>query len=479
MIVTSAPPSVEFTRTRAARLGYGVTIAAIVWGALAFGAVYPWAYWPLAVAAQASGFLGLFTRHRAVAGMSRQTAVALVVLAAAPLVQVVPLSRVSLQTISSATVETLDRVDLTFAVTGSHSLSIHPSSTWIGLALFSSLALLAAGTSRLVSVIGPAKFIDSVAVTGGLLALIGIIQKPLFAGKIYGFWTPELGGNPFGPFVNKNHFAGWMLMAIPLALGLLLARMAREMRDVRPHWRARLLWLSSPGANKLILLTGAVAVMALALMLTMSRSGITALALALTLTSWFVLRGRGTVPARITALAFLALLAVALVGWVGADLISARFMEADWQSLNARTGAWADARSIALRFPLFGTGLNTYHLATLVYQQHDLTVHYAQAHSDYLQLAAEGGLLLTIPAAVCVAFFIRDIRRRFREDAGSSAYWIRAGAATALVAIGLQETVEFSLQMPGNAVFFAVVCGIALHKAPGRRLSTSNPRVFR
>jgi hypothetical protein len=42
------------------------------------------------------------------------------------------------------------------------------------------------------------------------------------------------------------------------------------------------------------------------------------------------------------------------------------------------------------------------------------------------------------------------------------------GAVTALIAIALQSSVEFSLQMPGNAAFFAVVAGLAIHD--GRRL---------
>jgi hypothetical protein len=33
----------------------------------------------------------------------------------------------------------------------------------------------------------------------------------------------------------------------------------------------------------------------------------------------------------------------------------------------------------------------------------------------------------------------------------------------------------FSLQMPGNAALFAVMCGIALHKGPERRMA-NEPR---
>jgi O-antigen ligase len=112
----------------------------------------------------------------------------------------------------------------------------------------------------------------------------------------------------------------------------------------------------------------------------------------------------------------------------------------------------------------------------LFYQQHELAKHFSAAHNDYLQLAAEGGVLLTIPAALCAGAFILAVRRRFIEDASVRTYWLRAGAVTGLTAIALQETVEFSLQMPGNAALFAVMCGIALHKGPERRAAIE-PRV--
>src|SRR5262249_23516854 len=140
-----------------------------------------------------------------------------------------------------------------------------------------------------------------------------------------------------------------------------------------------------------------------------------------------------------------------------------------WSEFNNRLGAWHDARNIAQQFPLTGTGLGTYGFATLFYQKHDLLQHYEQAHNDYLQLAAEGGLLIGFPFLACVLAFIRGVCRRFADETSVSAYWIRVGAITGLAAIALQETVDFSLQMPGNALLFSTLCGIALHRAPERR----------
>jgi O-antigen ligase len=262
-----------------------------------------------------------------------------------------------------------------------------------------------------------------------------------------------------------------MLLALPVTLGLGCAGISRGMRGVRPVWRERFLWLSSPQASELILLFAAAGVMALALVMTMSRSGIGAMALAFALTAWFVIRGQGTVGRKAAAGIYIVLLAVLVAAWVGVDSIDARFAQTDWADINGRKGPWSDAWRIASLFPLTGTGLNTYGVATLFYQRVDPTAHYAQAHNDYLQLGAEGGLLLAVPAAACVALLVRDVRRRLREDRGASAYWIRAGAITGLVAMALQETVEFSLQMPGNAALFAVVCGLALHRSPARSAS--------
>ena len=50
---------------------------------------------------------------------------------------------------------------------------------------------------------------------------------------------------------------------------------------------------------------------------------------------------------------------------------------------------------------------------------------------------------------------------------------------TGLTAIALQETVDFSLQMPGNAALFAVLCAIALHSAAAPSAKKSLDEAFR
>ena len=173
------------------------------------------------------------------------------------------------------------------------------ASRWL---LFAALSLLLVGLSALFSTGGTRRFVEALTMFGVVLALIGIVQKPLFTGAIYGLWQLELGRQPFGPFVNRNHFAGWMVMALPLTLALLVAGIARSMSKVKPGWRHKVLWLSSPEANHLILIGAAAGVMALSLMLTMSRSGIAAFVVSVLITGWFVVRALDSRPRRIARL---------------------------------------------------------------------------------------------------------------------------------------------------------------------------------
>jgi O-antigen ligase len=127
-------------------------------------------------------------------------------------------------------------------------------------------------------------------------------------------------------------------------------------------------------------------------------------------------------------------------------------------------------------YPLTGTGLNTFGTAMHQYQSfvRDQQVH--EAHNDYLQLAAEGGLLLGLPIAASIVVLVYAVRRRFRAGEDDTlGYWLRAGAAVGLVAIAVQSLVEFSLQMPGNAAMFVALAAVALHRAPARNSSRSTP----
>ena len=455
-----------------------LAMAAVCWGALAFGAVYPWAYWPLAGVCLAGGTLALLAHREVGAGaVNRWLVAGLASVGAAIAVQLIPLPLAWLQAISPRATALLADTDFAFGagLVRYHALSIDPAATAASLALYVSFAMLLVGLTRVLTMEQTRRLVEALTIFGVVLAVVGIVQKPMYAGKVYGFWEPETAGHPFGPFINKNHFAGWMLMAVPLTLSLLLGGLEESMRGLKPGWRYRILWLSSPEANRLILLATAAVVMAMSLVLTMSRSGIAAMALSVVFTGFMVARGLTGRSRQTAVAAYLLVLVVAAVSFVGADSVISRFSSSNWGEFNDRRGAWADAIGVASAFRVAGTGLNTYETAARSYQRHGLDSFYGESHNDYLELVAEGGLLVGLPILLCVGALAVQIRRRMKQDVPSMSWWLRRGAIAALFGIGLQETVEFSLQMPGNAALFAVVCAIALHRPREPRPQAHQP----
>jgi len=463
---------------RGASLADMLPLCALAWGALAFGAVYAWAYWPLAALCVMSGIAGVIVARRSsgtgrafargLEGTSPALRYTLIAVAVAILVQLLPMPGGVVDQLSPRSAALVRQLNPAFAagLEPFHPMSVWPRDTWIALALYASLAALLVGAAHLFSVTGSRRFVEALTAFGAVLALIGFVQKSLSSRYLYGFWQLEIGRTPFGPFVNRNHFAGWMVMALPLTLALLVAGIDQSMQKLKTGWRYRVLWFASPEANRLILVAAAALLMALSLMLTMSRSGIVAFGLSMLITGWFVARSVRSRSRRLAAAVCLALLLAIALLWTGPDVVAGRFAAANWGEFNNRKGAWVDAWSVARDFPLAGTGLNTYWAAALFYQHHEMAYFFAQTHNDYLQLAAEGGLILMVPALVCLGVFVRDVRCAMHDTRAETTAWLRAGAVTSLIAIAFQETVEFSLQMPGNAALFAVVCAIALHRPP-------------
>jgi O-antigen ligase len=474
-VLTAAQQNAR-ARSAIAGRAQALALAAVGWGAFAFGGAYPWAYWPLATMMFVAGGLGIATRAGTVTLTDRRLVAAFALPVAAIAIQLIPLPLAWLRLVSPNVVGILEKVDFAYGagLTRFHSLSIDWSATLVSLVLFAALIVLMIGLARTMAFRPPRTLVEVLTAVGVSLALIGIVQKPLYAGRLLGFWTPEATGSPFGPFVNKNHFAGWMLMALPLSLGLLCAGLERAMRDVRSGWRHKVLWLSSPEANRLILLASGALIMSLSLVLTMSRSGISALTLSIVLMGIVVFRGLHGRSRRAVGAVYLVVLLGAAIAWVGVDVLATRFANTNWNEFNDRRGAWLDALGVAAAFPLTGTGLNTYATVARFYQRHDLSSFYGEAHNDYLQVLAEGGALVAIPSVICVIALGWEILRRMRHDGPGSSWWLRRAAVTAIVAIGLQESVEFSLQMPGNAALFAVVCALALHP-PRETVSDERP----
>jgi O-antigen ligase len=457
----------------------------VLWGTFAFGAVYPWAYIPLAWTCGAIGVALLVLELRGRPPLTA-LAVGLGLTALGISVQLVPLPTATVARVSPAVAPLEQHYQESYGVLGStpatglaqstrRTLTIAPAKTWVGLLLFVTLAVFLLGLTRFFSDVGASTTGKFLIGTGVVLALVGIGQYALtiheYQPLVYGFWKPQFLSRPFGPFINPNHFAGWMLMVAPMALALFYDALEQTMKELGRLRGARISIASSPRFGSMMIFAICALVMGLSLLMTYSRSGFAALGVVSLLAALIVVRRQKTMAARFAVLfAFVVLLGGAAF-WAGIDTLTNKFARTqNTGTLGGRIVIWADTLRIFRDFPWTGTGVDTYGTAMLVYQTVDRTVHYQEAHNEYLQILAEGGVLVSAPALLSLGALILTIKRRFREGRKEgTTYWLRIGAVVGLVAIAAQSLVEFSLQMPGNAALFVVIAAIALHQSPRLR----------
>jgi O-antigen ligase len=265
-----------------------------------------------------------------------------------------------------------------------------------------------------------------------------------------------------------------MLLATSIATGHSLALASTSGKRWPETWRERLLWLDSRDALPLVFTAAAVMTMLCSILWTMSRSGIAGTGVAMMILIGAALRGASG-RARRTAIAVA--LATAVVGgiaWRGADTLVNWYQKTN--TLEWRIDLWEDSAPVIVDFWPTGTGFNTYGPAMVMYPRTDMTVRPLEAHSDYLQLAVEGGLLVGVAALLLLTGIAGDIRRRLQQQQDDAAWWIRMGAVAGICGIAVQELTEFSLQIPGVAVLFAATLAIALHEPASFEQPVRRPR---
>jgi O-antigen ligase len=374
--------------------------------------------------------------------------------------QMVPLPRFLVDFLSPAARRVAE--ELSLAVPSSLPLSIDLERTGRALILTIGTLLVFLIARRVFATGGVRIAARGVSVIGMLLAAISLAQDATGRGLMYWRWKPlDEGPDPFGPFVNRNHFATWAIIAIPLCLGYLAAHSAAHRHhDTDPAPLRRRLATFFDG--RAMGLTTAACLLLVALIRTLSRSGLLGIATAAAVGLVLRLGRRHAGGHAIWWVAGGAVIVVALTlaqlspSTLGVRLSTFRV------SAGGRFLIWHDTMPILRDFWLTGTGAGTYLTSMLIYQRSSPGWLYNQAHNHYLQVMSEGGLLLGIPVFAALAIYARDARRWLAADK-SGMYWIRAGAFCGLAGLAVQNFWETGLTMPANAVLAAIVAAIVVH----------------
>lgn len=317
---------------------------------------------------------------------------------------------------------------------------------------------------------GIRQFCRALGLLAAVAAVVALVQKAMAPGVLMGVIVPDTpSASPLGAFLNRNHFAAWLLMCGTVSAGYLTAHL-----HIHPAYRQRLrAAFTHFFASGALLLGLAVVTTIGTLLMTLSRSAAAGLGAAALTAGWL---GRDRIRIERTNVPALSVL-VGVAILLGAAFIDVESWMTRLQGSFGTSGEefsrltiWRESLPIIRDFPFTGSGAGTYGAAMAQYQQTRPWVgsmqqwaHFNNAHSHYVQVAVEGGLLLVVPVVAALGLLMRLGLDAIRADKGEM-FWVRVGAAAGLVGLAVQSIWEVALILPANAVMAGVLGGLLLHR---------------
>ena len=459
------PAVAKRRHTLASRLAFLTVCVALVLTTLAYGTVH---YWALAVfALSAAGIVCLWT----VDGMVLRSMQLSLNRLQWPLVGMILLGLIQLLPLRSPE-------NAGLPLSQARTLSLDPYATRLVIAQVASLFIYFAATFIFVD--SPRRLrtlVRTITIFGFLLAMFGLTQSLTTDGtRVY--WFRQLTqSTAFGPFINRHHFAGYMELAIALPLGLLFTGAIEK--------------------QKRLLYGFAAALMGVALIMTNSRGGIISLGAEILFLAVVGTAARKRDGHRLpraermraamirAGLAFA--LMVALIGGAlafgGADVFTRLLgTPAAADPTTGRAHFWNVTLDIIKGYPITGSGLGSFGVIYTRYDSHNGLFRLEQAHNDYLQTLADGGLIGAALGLCFIAILFRDGFAR-RETHDHFRRGVVTGALAGCFAVLVHSFFDFTLHTTANALLFLVLAALATqdsrvnqtsqHRSHRRRSSSS------
>jgi O-antigen ligase len=441
----------EVPRTIWSRFIILMLCVAVVTTTLAFGTVHTWALGAFQFTAGLLVVLWMIDAWRTQRLRLSRSLLQL------PLVGFIVLGLVQLLPFGSGGTEGITAGAL--SVEPARAFSFDPYAT--RLVIIQTAALLVYFASALAFIDTPRRLrlvVRVVVVFGFVLALFGLMQYFLNPYVIYWVKEPKQ-AQPFGPYINRHHFAGYMELALAMPLGLIFAGAVE--RDRLPLYAFFSL------------------IMAAALVMTNSRGGMISLAaevLFLVVIAAAVGRRRGSeepgttdLRARVRAMAKRIAFGFALLATLflfalysgGEEAISR--LVGTVNAADPTTGRahfWKGTLEIIKDHPVLGTGLGSF---SAVYPRYDTAngaYRLEQAHNDYLQILSDGGVIGALLGLVFVVVLLRKGFARL-ESQDKFRRGVALGALTGCVGVLVHSFFDFTLHTTANGLLFLLLAALA------------------
>ena len=308
----------------------------------------------------------------------------------------------------------------------------------------------------------------------GIAAVQAIVALVQFGGGATTTFRLSLSdiGTGVGTYVNRNHLAGLLTMALPVALGLLASRIGRARENV--HYRSRGFLkrlagtLSHPSRFNQTLIFGAVCIaILLGVVFSRSRSGISLMMLGIMLSALvygFKIGGQRST----NLVALFSVVGVALALEVGLAPVLERF-SVEGTLEDARWTIFVSSVAALGAFFPFGSGLGTFPEVYRRFQPDDIAQFVNHVHNDYIEYVFEGGLVAAAVILLFLVVYVRAWPRLLHLPRWGTLSFMQAGAGLALLLMALHGLTDYNWHIPANAIYFALMAGVFLHRGEAPR----------
>src|SRR5712691_4812133 len=295
-------------------------------------------------------------------------------------------------------------------------------------------------------------------------ALFGIARQAIQHAP--GFVLPLLRpGVGYAQFINKNHFAYLMEMAMGLVAGIALMR--------------------GEGRERILIYFSALLLMFVALVLSNSRGGLFAMVAQVVCAPAIFLNSRTqaangakswtrSVVVRTAMIVALLLVVSGGVVWLGGDQLATGAETASSEIAGAenselhegarRRDIWRASWLMFKAHPIMGAGFGGYWAEVPLFHEASGRLTPQQAHNDYLEVLASGGIV----GVGLLIWFAFVVVRQARDALSATDGFQRAvasGAIITLVGVAVHSLVDFGLHITANSLVFVALLAILSLKA--------------
>lgn len=365
---------------------------------------------------------------------------------------------------------------------GWQTLSLTPHDTTKALALLLGYALLlVVVVQRVRDAKDVQRLLRWIGASAVMMAVFGLLQY--FASNGLFFWFYE---HPFrdpgmsvcGSFINRNHFADFLVLGFGPLAAWLVASVRQHAKAAATRRTAR----SSAGNLETLAVGSATSIVLFAILLSMSRGGTLALLVSILVLGAVYAHARLVDSKYLCGAIGLAVVIIGLLSLYGYDQVARRLDSLTEGSVDAVDTSEARRKIWTANVDAFqagwitGAGIGSHSMIYPVYLPESSSAEYTHAESGYLQIATEAGIggvaLLALGLGLCGSWCVTCLRNSQVE----SELILFGACAAGLAASAAHSVVDFVWYIPACMSLTIVLAGCTLRLAQLARESAGAPQ---